>query len=143
MVGTAVVVGTAVEVGIAVEVEVGTVVVELVLAFVVGSLESLTTCFELLAGEAFVAVEHQMDSLAVFVLVGMVVVAVGMAVVGMAVVVAVVGIVVAVVGMAVVVVVCLSESCSTCFLVVALLVCFVAQKHRMRSLSSGSAFQRH
>ena len=124
------------------------------MAFVVGSLESLTTCFELLAGEAFVAVEHQMDSLAVFVLVGMVVgmvvVAVGMAVVGivvavvgMAVVVAVVGIVVGVVGMAVVVVVCLSESCSTCFLVVALLVCFVAQKHRMRSLSSGSAFQRH
>lgn len=88
------------------------------------------------------AVEHQMDSLAVFVLVGMVV---GMVVVavGMAVVVAVVGIVVAVDGMAVVVVVCLSESCSTCFLVVALLVCFVAQKHRMRSLSSGSAFQRH
>lgn len=129
-------------VGTAVVVEVGTVVVELVLAFVVGSLESLTTCFELLAGEAFVAVEHQMDSLAVFVLVGMVV---GMVVVavGMAVVVAVVGIVVAVDGMAVVVVVCLSESCSTCFLVVALLVCFVAQKHRMRSLSSGSAFQRH
>lgn len=125
-------------VGTAVEVEVGTVVVELVLAFVVGSLESLTTCFELLAGEAFVAVEHQIDSLAVFVLVGMVV---GMVVVAVGM--AVVGIVVAVVGMAVVVVVCLSESCSTCFLVVALLVCFVAQKHRMRSLSSGSAFQRH
>ena len=84
------------------------------------------------------AVEHQMDSLAVFVLVGMVV---GMVVVAVGM--AVVGIVVAVVGMAVVVVVCLSESCSTCFLVVALLVCFVAQKHRMRSLSSGSAFQRH